>query len=83
MRQLVAVRDLHGWHQGVDIADRLAALAERGFWTPPFALGEGDECYRRCVVIYAAAGWRPVGGECADPAAIGRVPCAPSSYSHG
>lgn len=67
LRQLVAVSDLHAWHQGVDIADRMDALADRGFWTPPFVLGEGDECYRRCVVIYAAAGWRPVAGERAKP----------------
>lgn len=59
LRRLVAVRDLHHWHRGADIADRLDALAGRGLWVPEFVPGEGDECYRRCLVIYRAAGWDP------------------------
>lgn len=55
--RLVAVRDLHYWHRGTDLMLRRDALAARGFWTPEFVLGEGDECFERCRVIYRAAGW--------------------------
>lgn len=37
---------LFDWHQGWDLRD-----------TPGFMLGRGTECFRRCVVIYRAAGW--------------------------
>jgi hypothetical protein len=39
---------LFAWHLGVDI---------HGIDGP---VGTGDECYRRCLVIYRAAGWEDV-----------------------
>lgn len=38
---------LFDWHQGWDLLG-----------TPGFNLGDGPEVYRRCCVIYEAAGWR-------------------------
>lgn len=44
-----AAVQVYRWHQGGD----LACMAHGGF-TP----GQGAEVYRRCCVIYEAAGWR-------------------------
>lgn len=72
--RLVAVRDLHYWHRGYDIAARRDELLARGLWTPEFVLGEGEECFERCLVIYRAAGWQDpaVSCPCGMP---GEAPC--------
>lgn len=42
-----AAVELIDWHQGWDLKQVV----------PGFLLGRGLECFRRCVVIYRAAGW--------------------------
>lgn len=46
-RGVIAAVKLLDWHQGWDLKEVV----------PGFMLGRGLECFRRCVVLYRAAGW--------------------------